>query len=196
MKRVLILGAMAVGVLAIPSSAAAESDCSYTTGTTVGPLTVYAGTGGTTGTATAAGACVDGVNVAGFDGGFAEVGVGEDPGTGAADPGLIAGQPDAYVVVDGSDANEDPAGQSDGYIGISNYETGGSRTSAADCAADGPDNGAAGSSNSGGCVGIDGVAWVSVPGDLPTPMCGNTSGNSFDGNGDEGPGNRDGCSIP
>jgi hypothetical protein len=196
----MLFAAVAVGILAVPGSAAAESDCSYATGTvqTVGPVTVYAdadGAAGTTGTAAvAAGACADGIGVAGFDGGFAEVGASpEDPGADGSSPVNL---PDGYAVVDGSDANSDPAGQSDGYVGISNYETGGTRTSEASCAASGPDNGSAGSSNSGGCLGIDEVISVYVPADLPTPVCGNTSGNSFDGSGSQGTGSRDGCSLP
>ena len=204
-----VVGVVALAAFALPSSALAESDCTYAAGQDVSQtvpvgsatLTVYADTsgnnGGTTGTtAVAAGGCVDNVGAGGFDGGLVEVGAGEDPATGTADPGLIAGQPDAYAVVDGSDANADPAGQSDGYVGVSNYETGGTRTGDAQCTGGGPDQGAATSSNSGGCLGTDGGPYVYVPGDLPTPVCGNTSGNSFDGAGDEGTGNRDGCSIP
>ena len=207
---VIVAALASLAVLAIPSSALAESDCAYAAGQDVSQtvpigtatVTVYAdvsgNNGGTTGTAPiAAGACADNVAPAGgFDGGLVEVGAGEDPASGAADPGLIAGQPDAYAVIDGSDANNDPAGQSDGYVGLSNYETGGTRTGDAQCTGGGPDQGSAGSSNSGGCLGTDGGPWVYVPGDLPTPVCGNTSGNSFDGAGDEGLGNRDGCSIP
>lgn len=122
MKRAVALAALAVGiaVLAIPSSAMARSDCAYTASqdqrVPVGPVTVYADTAGnnagTTGTAAvAAGACADGLNVGGLDGGLVEVGAGEDPGTGSADPGLVANQPDGYAVVDGSDANTvDPVG--------------------------------------------------------------------------------------
>ena len=202
-----VVGVVALAAFALPSSALAESDCTYAAGQDVSQtvpvgsatLTVYADAsgndGGITGTApVAAGACVDNVApAAGFDGGLVEVGAGEDPAAGAADPGLIAGQPDAYAVIDGSDANSDPTGQSDGYVGLSNYETGGARTGDAQCTASGPNNGAAASSNSGGCVGTDGGPWVYMPGDLPTPVCGNITGNSFDGTGDEGAGNRDGC---
>ena len=209
MRRLTIIASMVLGaiaILAIPSSAPAESDCTYTSsGNTpiatvpvgTGTVTVYEGSG-VTGTATvAAGACADNVApTSGFDGGFAEAGAGEDPATGAADPGLVANQPDAYAVVDGSDANSDPSGFSDGYTGVSNYETGATRTDQASCMATGPDNGTAGSSNSGGCVGADAGGWVYVPGDVPTPACGNTSGNSWYGPGNQGAGQRDGCSIP
>ena len=163
----LVLGAL--GVLAIPSSALAISDCSYASGTTVGPVTVYT-SGGRTGDALA-GACAD-TGLA-IDGGYAEVGSG-------------SGQ--AYAIVDGSDANTEPTGFGDGYIGVSNYESGASRD--ADCATNGPDQGSAGTTNSGGCLGVDGVGWVALPGAVPTPACGNSSGNDWANT------SRDGCSIP
>jgi len=192
-------------MFAIPSPALAETDCTYASGQAVsetvpvgsGSVTVYAG-GGVTGDATAAaGACADNIApAAGFDGGYAEAGAGEDPGAGSADPGLVAGQPDGYAVVDGSDSNIDPSGFSDGYVGVSNWEDGATRTDSAQCSATGPDNGSAGSTNSGGCVGADVGGWVYVPGDIPTPACGNTSGNAWDGSGNTGGNKRDGCSIP
>jgi hypothetical protein len=217
--RYLTIMAMALGALAIPSTAFAnhggnDVNCGYATGKAVNSgdlnpnanqtLIVYADiTGATPGTIAKVGACADnnGTVVVGpirADGGTAEVGVGDDPAGGAGDPGLVAGQPDLYAVVDGDDQNVDPQGQSDGYVGVSNWEnsTPGDRTTAAECAATGPDNGAAGSSNSGGCLGIDGGPWVYVPGDLPTPVCGNSSGNAWDGSGTQGTHTRDGCSIP
>lgn len=149
------------------------------------------------------GGCVDlnGNKTAGpirFDGGTVEAGAGEDPAGGAGDPGLVPNQPDAYAVVDGDDDNVDPQGQSDGYVGVSNWENSvpGDRTTQAECTGSGPDNGAVGSSNSGGCLGVDNGPWVYVPGDLPTPVCGNTSGNAWDGSGSQGQHNRDGCQIP
>jgi hypothetical protein len=90
----------------------------------------------------------------------------------------------AYAVIDGDNQNADPG---DGYLGLSNYETG---TQDASCA-DGPDQGQAGTSNSGRCFGADGGPWVdlsAVP--APRPICGNTSGNSWNNT------NRDGCSNP
>ncbi len=90
----------------------------------------------------------------------------------------------------------DPSGFSDGYVGVSNWEDGATRTDSAQCSATGPDNGSAGSTNSGGCVGADVGGWVYVPGDIPTPACGNTSGNAWDGSGNTGGNKRDGCSIP
>lgn len=173
--------AVAAGVLALPGSAAAQQagntgdDCSYaTTGAendqTVpvgsGTVTVYAGSGGLTGTATlAAGACADGLGVAGFDGGAVEAGV-----------GTPVGGPGGYAVVDGDNDNVDPQGQSDGYFGVSNYETG----------TKGSCDGGGSGSNSGGCTGTD-----STP-DVPAGVvvCGNTSGNTWNST------TRDGCSIP
>jgi hypothetical protein len=115
-----------------------------------------------------------------------EAGVGEDPATGAADPG--AG-PDAYAVVDG-DNNNTIHPQADGYAGVSNWETGATR--ATGCGT-GFDNGSPASSNSGGCFNNQPVG----DGSVPTPVCGNTSGNSWNGVGTtEGTGNRDGCEAP
>jgi hypothetical protein len=215
----MVLGALAV--LAIPSSALAANSCGYATSggnsALVGPLTVgsgtvtvYHGRGVTDPTAggspTAAGVCAD--NVApgppgqSLDGGYAEVGAGEDQATGDADPGAVSGQPDGYVVVDGSDDNSDPSGFSDGYAGVSNWETGTTRTSPSNCTDPsdgqaGPDHGTAASSNSGGCEGVDNGPWVYVGDDVPTPVCGNTSGDSWYGSSGQGtPDKRDGCSIP
>jgi hypothetical protein len=90
--------------------------------------------------------------------------------------------------------NADPTGNADGYIGLSNYETGGARD--ANCTADGPDQGQAGTSNSGGCFGLDGGPWVDLSGvPVPTPVCQNVSGNTWDGSGPP-PSSTDGCSLP
>lgn len=213
--RYLTIVAVALGVLAIPSSAFATHgntpNCPAPGGkTNTGNLSPVPGTTVTAWVHTSPtvivkfGACADFNNnkAAGpirFDGGTVEAAVGEDPATGTADPGAVPNQPDGYVVVDGDNDNTDPSGQSDGYGGVSNWEDGASRTSQADCAPPlGPDNGDPGSSNSGGCVGVDGGPWVYVPGDVPTPVCGNSSGNNWDGSGTHtsGNNNRDGCSIP
>jgi hypothetical protein len=201
----MVLGAL--GILAIPSSALAVNNCSYAGAPTVGPVgpngttvTVYT-SGGRSGSAIA-GVCVDQAGLNGFDGGYGEVGAGEDPAVGAADPGAVAGQPDGYAVVDGSDANSDPTGRSDGYIGVSNWENGDARTSPTDCTQpadsyDGPDHGTNSSTNSGGCEGVDDGPWIYVGDDVPTPVCGNTSGNDWAGISAPGSTNdRDGCSIP
>ena len=175
MRRLGILATVAAGVLALPASAGAAangSDCSYTT--TGNPAAgVQAGAGGTTGTATlAVGVCVNAPTPTGTaQGGSVEVGVGN--GT------------QAYGVVDGDNQNADPA---DGYMGLSNYETGASQD--ADCA-NGPDQGAAGSSNSGRCFGLDGGPWIDLgflP--VPRPICGNSSGSTWNSS------PRDGCSNP
>jgi hypothetical protein len=180
MKRALLFAAMAVGVMAIPSSASAVSDCNYAAGSpaTVGPVTVYGPADSRTGDG--AGACADGLGVAGIDGGYVEAGAGD------------VGQ--AYVIVDGSDANVDPVvgttpdnSQSDGYIGVSTYES--QPDAGAACP---PDNGTNDGTNSGGCFAIDSsvpvVGGQSVPG-VPV-ACGNTSGNDWAAT------SRDGCSIP
>ena len=215
--RYLMILAMALGALAIPSTALANHggnnrNCAYAFGKNpnsgdLNPnanqtLVVYADTSGYPhGQAAKVGACNDfnGTVAAGpfrFDGGTVEAGVGEDRGTGPGDPGLVPNQPDAWVVVDGDDDNVDPQNQSDGYFGVSNWETANDRTTQAECQTSGPDNGVAPSSNSGGCLGPDTGPWVYVPGDLPTPVCGNSSGNAWDGSGSQGAHNRDGCSIP
>jgi hypothetical protein len=171
--------AAAIGVLALPASASAQatgSDCSYTD-VNGGVVGVEAGGTGMTGAAgtTAVGACVNLPTPAGtFQGGSGEIGV---RGT------------QAYAVIDGDNQNADPG---DGYMGLSNFETGtaGGQTTAAECSASGPDNGEAATSNSGGCFGVDGLAWVALPRAVPTPICGNTSGNSWFSTA------RDGCSNP
>lgn len=187
MRKCMIV-AVAAGALALPGSAAAQQtgntgdDCSYTGGgetaqtVPVGSrtVTVYAGSGGLTGTAwLAAGACADNLGVAGFQGGAVEAGTGE-PGT--VDP--VTGDPEVYAIVDGDNENLDPQGQSDGYFGVSTYETGAKGS----CGGGGGD-----SSNSGGCLGTD------VTGPLThdsVVACGNTSGNTWNDT------SRDGCSIP
>ena len=185
MRKFLILAVAVLGVMALPGSAAAASiyDGSTCNGYTGAPPTagvhLEAGTGGAS-----AGACVN-TGTGSFQGGSVEAGVGEDPATGAADPGP---GPDAYAVVDGDNDNWIHP-QSDGYAGVSNWETGGTR--ATTCG-----NGAANSSNSGGCINN-----IPIPpgaaGSVPTPVCGNTSGNSWNGQGTtEGSGNRDGCEVP
>lgn len=215
--RRLTITTMALGALAAPSGAFADhggnnQNCGYTAGSTfntgdVNPhpsqtLMIYAETAGNPpGTVAKVGVCHDfnGTVVAGpirFDGGTVEAGVGEDPATGQGDPGGTPNQPDLYAVVDGDDDNVDPWGQSDGYAGASNWETSNDRTTQQECQASGPDNGAAASSDSGGCVGIDGGPWIYAPGDVPTPVCGNTTGNAWDGSGTQGAHRRDGCSQP
>jgi hypothetical protein len=162
-----------VGALAVPSAASAARDgasCSYTSSQSVlvnqAGVVVYTGSG-TTGTAsTAAGVCVDEPAAAGV-GGTLEAGTGA-PGT--------------YAILDGDNNNPDPA---DGYVGLSNYETG-THDSTCD-----ETNGGTGS-NSGGCFGVKGVAEadLSALSAVPTPICGNTSDPNWDAT------IRDGCQIP
>lgn len=195
MKKFAMLAALAV--LAVPAGASAQSngsDCSYTT-TGGADIGVQAGSGGLTGSSnvTAVGACLN-TGSGAFQGGSVEAGVGEDQST-AADPEIVPGVlgPDAYLVVDGDNENT-VHDQADGYVGLSNWETGSTR----DPSCNNSDNGAAGSSNSGGCVSTDvpGVA-VALPASIPTPVCGNTSGNSFNGTGSStGSSQRDGCQVP
>jgi hypothetical protein len=199
MKRALILGAMAVGALAIPASPALAdhgSTCSYASGQAVttgdvdptgGEIVVYAGDGMSGSATAAAGACLN-TNTAASD---------FEGGTGEAGAGISSdGLPGAYAIVDGDNDNVDPGStspadsQSDGYIGVSNFETGPRSdpvTEAQQCIASGPDQPANnGGTNSGGCVGPDGGPFVPVP----LVNCGNTSGNTWDAT------TRDGCSLP
>jgi len=191
MRKLALLGALlGLGLLSLPASAfavaASGNDCDYAkspnqttsvgvdtddAGTTGDQVYVYQGTGSTdrAGT-TAVGACANLNNSASAgQGGFAEAGVN---GT------------ELYAVADGDNNNPNPA---DGYVGISNFESG---TRQSSCNAS---NAQAGSgSNSGGCGGIKGVLDP-IPVDLrgiPTPICGNTSGASWNNT------PRDGCYIP
>src|SRR3954454_24388633 len=123
MHKASLLGlAAGLVVLAAPAGAlAAQSgtDCNYASGSPAGTtvagnqLYVYAGPGGSSGTAsTAVGACVNVPGGAGVvQGGLVELGTGTNSG----------GGPGVYGVIDGDNNN---AGQLSGYGGISNYETG------------------------------------------------------------------------
>ena len=181
-KRLSFIILAALAAFAVPATAGADtndgSTCSYAVSEEVStgnatPIVVYAGTGGDagmTGTAlVAGGACASGLAVGTpvgtFDGGAVEAGA-----------GTPTGGPGAYVIVDGDNDNADQSGQSDGYIGLSNYETGGK----------GSCTGGGSGSNSGGCAGVDGVG--SAP--IPLVVCGNSSGNIWVAT------SRDGCSIP
>ena len=91
----------------------------------------------------------------------------------------------AYLVADGDNANNEPpiitsTPASDGYIGVSNYETDSGNQN---CSMSGGGSG----SNSGGSFGVDGLPATQVP--LPI-ACGNTSGEDF------GDTERDGCFNP
>ena len=170
--------------LAFPAGAAAQesgntgTDCSYATSgaeedRTVsvgsGTVTVYAGSGGLTGTAdVVAGACVNGLGVSGFDGGAVEAG---------------AGSLGAYAVADGSNRSSGSLGVADGYFGVSNYETGSNGT-CSDPDGDGDEEGTG--SNSGGCTGTDATGTLEVG----VLACGNTGGNTWNNT------TRDGCTDP
>lgn len=185
MKRISFAILAAVAALAVPASAVADTnsgrDCNYgkteeaTTGNAA-PVVVYVGTGdaGMTGTAlVAAGACVDELNVpvpgGTFDGGAAEAGA-----------GIPSGGPGGYVIVDGNDDNTDQTGQSDGYVGLSNYETG----TKGNC-----NEGSGTGTNSGGCFRLRPLGDdADVP--LVPIACGNTTGPNWTTAG------RDGCVIP
>jgi hypothetical protein len=90
---------------------------------------------------------------------------------------LLSKTPGAYVVVDGDQANMNQLG---GYVGASNYESG---TANEDCKQGNNGSG----TNSGGAVGVDGVANAPVP----LVACGGgTSSPNFGSTG------RDGCYVP
>lgn len=180
MRRIAILGAVAMAI-AIPGSASAShgTTCDYTSTQTqlvnAGGVVVYEGSG-MSGQATAAvGACAYAPTDLGpagsFAGGTAEVGA-----------GTPAGGPGAYAIVDGDNANADALGYSDGYVGVSNFETSPPKG--------GCDTGTG--TNSGGCIGIKPLG-VETPAALAPALivaCGNTSGNTWDSAG------RDGCAVP
>ena len=166
-------------VLAAPAGAlAAQSgvDCNYASGSPAGTtvmgnqLYVYAGPGGSSGSATTAvGACVNvpaGTGV--LEGGLVEVGTGGASSSQAPIPAV-------YGVIDGNNNN---FGQLQGYGALSDYETG-----SGGCQAGGTPDG----SNSGGCVGIKPANLV-----LPIPFiaCGDTSGTDWNNTG------RNGCFVP
>lgn len=215
--RYLLTTVTTLGALAIPGPALANhggvnENCDYARAKALRTedlnpiagqtLIVYTDTTGYPhGQLATAGACSDfnGTVVAGpvrFDGATVEAGVGQDPAGGPGDPELVAGQPDLWIVVDGDNGNVDPSGESDGYAGVSNWENSNDRTTQTECTTTGSWNGAPGSSNSGGCVAISNGPWVYVPGDVPTPICGNESGNAWDGSDPQGVHNEDGCSLP
>lgn len=196
MRRVLMAAAL-MALAAVPATATAANDgstCSYAGSQLVhvqsptgSDTYVYAGGSGMTGTAlVSAGACTNNngtviLPTGRFDGGSVEVGAG-----GSGNVAGVQAPIGAYAIIDGDNENADPLGQSDGYIGVSNYETSWPPTPPqSGCGGDGTDH--AGNSNSGGCFGLD-VLPVPIPG-VPI-ACGNTSGHTWSAT------NRDGCSIP
>jgi hypothetical protein len=209
MRKFSLLGEIVgLAALAAPTGALARdgSNCDYAgsqlvsvpvvNDTATGNQVYVYGGSGVTGTALAAvGACANlpGNNIGGneFEGGTVEAGASPTAGavgvdSTAATPAVeVFGVPGVYGVVDGDNNNTGPLSNADqGYIGVSNYEPGGSADKDSSC--DGVDSG--GGSNSGGCVGIKSTP-VNVP--IPLIVCGNTSGNQF-GEAD----GRDGCYVP
>jgi len=151
-----------------------------------------------------------GVCVAGSPGGLVEVGANPtgngviyNPVGGGAitNVGGVANVPGAYAVVDGNDTNPVVAGQSggQGYIGVSNYETGAPNGGPGDAPCPGTSAGT--DSNSGGSIGLDPLCTAGIesangningtPIFLVAPVaCGNVSGPDWDSTG------RDGCWEP
>jgi hypothetical protein len=178
MKRFGLVLAAAAAVAALPATASANhgTTCDYTSGQAVvvpvpgTGVVVYEGSGMSGQALAAVGVCV-----------YSPTTVGGVTGVGAtveAGAGTPAGGPGAYAIVDGDNANQgDPAGGvADGYIGVSNFETG----AKGNC--DGGGNG----TNSGGCFVIRNVTPP-----LPVPLLAcDLSGTSWDNTG------RDGCAIP
>jgi hypothetical protein len=168
LKRIALLAVIGAGLMALPGTASARSDCTFANGGAGGTVVAYGtAVNGDPGADNAlVGVCVD-TNTA-IDGGYAEVGAG-------------------YAVIDGSDANPDGNGR--GYAGLN---AGGVSDSNKDANCDGVDSG--GDHNSGGCFWLK-PAPASVNALLQNPVtamfiCGNTSGSDW------GAAGRDGCSIP
>jgi hypothetical protein len=182
-KRIGVVVAAVIGVIAVPGTASAATDgttCSYTStqqlavpipGTGIVAYADADGGSGMSGQANAAaGVCVYSpttLPTGAFAGGTGEVGEGTSTG----------GLPGAYAVIDGSNANTDPQGASDGYAGVSNYETG----TTGNCSGGGT------GTNSGGCFEIK-PTGVALP--VPLLVCGNTSGDTWSNT------VRDGCAVP
>lgn len=202
MKRIAILAALVVGLVAALSgnATAANTDCTYNdaAGSQVetgvpqvdaalnNRVEVYTGSGRTEDAIV--GVCVN--TDEDFDGGYAEVG---------------SGGPGTYAVIDGSEQN--PAGQAQGYGGISTYENGTDGHDACSpnvtnavgnptgpiADADPVDEGGSGT-NGGGCLTLRGgtsssaAELVSVP--LVPLACGSQSGPDW------ADATRDGCTIP
>jgi hypothetical protein len=151
------------------------------------------------GGSTQAAVCVGGLptSAAGFTGGAVAAGATTSNGPNRLCSATPAGNtttplptiPGAYVIVDGNDANT--LSNSNGYIGVSNYESGGNSSCPTFGSATTP-NDSGGNTNSGGYVGVKQVNGTPVGVYLPVPFvaCGFTSGSYF------GAAGRDGCAIP
>jgi hypothetical protein len=178
MRRFGVIVAAMLGVAAAPAPALANhgTTCTYTSGQAVvvpvpgTGVVVYEGSGMSGQAAAAVGVCL-----------YSPTSVGPDTiygGTVEAGAGAPAGGPGAYAIVDGDNNNVDTTGTSDGYVGVSNFETSPPKGS---CNA-----GSGTGTNSGGCFEIPPVA---PPLPIPLIACGNTSGNTWDA------GTRDGCRL-
>ena len=178
MRQFVALVVLGSALVALPSTAAARTDCSYTREDGASPVaTVYTqntpdGSGTSRQADVAAGVCTDhpygSLPVTNYHGGLVEVGAGVD-GSG---PGGV------YAIWDGDDENTTGVGFSAGYAGISNFETG----YKSEC----PFGSSGSGTNSGGCVGYVNLIYVPVP----LIACGYTTGPSWEQSG------RDGCIQP
>jgi hypothetical protein len=179
-KRTLVGGAGVVAAFAgfamatpLNASAGYTNDCSTVGGTNLGGVAqVYTGSRTGAPTTAAGGVCVYNQSTPlGFAGGDVEAGVGP------------VGSNTAYAIVDGSDSNFciSTFCQGQGYIGVSNFDSGANTPGpgCSTCATTG--------SNGGGQVGVKGVATSPV--NLPI-ACGDTSGPDWDTT------SRDGCFVP
>jgi hypothetical protein len=183
LKRIALLAVIGAGMMALPSTAAAKTDCTFANGNPGpgGPVVVYGtAVNGDPGAHSAGiGVCVDTNTTA--DGGYAEVGQGF-----------------TYAIIDGSDANGPVDNPARGYAGLDPRPRQSDTSIDPDC--DGSDD-AAGSHNTGGCFWIkpapadvnNAINDDATPTTVVTDMfiCGNTSGASWGDNA-----RRDGCSIP
>lgn len=140
----------------------------------------------------AAGACVNLSNGM-FDGGTLEAGAGNPTAFGPGAGGPLGGYVIAYGDND-NDAGADPTGASDGYIGVSNFET----DPAAGDQCEVPDAETGGGTNSGGCLTVrsgPNTGNLGTIGAYPVPLlaCGDDSSapaGTWEGS------SRDGCTLP
>jgi hypothetical protein len=216
------LGMSAAGILAVGSFAVAtgvHSVAAACSGTPGGVAGVYAGSSqiGATG-ATAVGVCTDlGSTVttpAGtIEGGWVEVGASTSHGVVYNPVGgqPVGGLPGVYAVAQGNNTSNNGGsgpgntfgtGAGEGYIGVSNYETGTAAARTNDSPCDPTPSNTGGDSNSGGTLALFVLCNLGVEGNngeifvngtptgvfLVSPIvCGHLSGNDW------GTTNRDGC---
>lgn len=173
MKGVLTLTA-ALLTLALPTSAAARTDCSYAPGPVYAETT--SGSSGTSDSADiAAGLCVD-TGSGNFQGGLVEGGIGLDNGELLGQQDILGARvPGVYVIWDGDDTNTLVTDGLGGYAGVSNYEN----HERQPCSQVPSGSG----TNSGGCLVIRSITQI---GGVPV-ACGNVAGKSWENSA------RDGC---